>query len=175
MTTAPEPAWLRHARTHIGLREIPGPKHNATIMSWVKSLGAKILGVTVTDDEAAWCGTFMAHCMQSVGIAPPPIAVRASSWDKWGVPCRPIYGALGRFARPGGGHIAIILGEAVVPIKGKPTRCFRILGGNQSNSVKEDWIEASRLVTARWPADVPITGYVRKLAATGEAVSRNEA
>lgn len=30
-----EPSWLGIARKYIGIREIPGPKHNATIMGWL--------------------------------------------------------------------------------------------------------------------------------------------
>lgn len=66
-----EPRWLAYARTLIGTREIPGPKHSPVIMGWIKKLGPKILGINVTDDETPWCGTFMAHVMHENGIMPP--------------------------------------------------------------------------------------------------------
>ena len=30
-----DPVWLAHARTYIGLKEVPGPKSNPTILSWL--------------------------------------------------------------------------------------------------------------------------------------------
>lgn len=73
-----EPAWLAFARQQIGVREIVGPKHSPVIMGWVQKLGAKVLGIKVVDDETAWCGTFVAMCMMTAGLASPAIAVRAS-------------------------------------------------------------------------------------------------
>ena len=35
-----EPLWIIEAKKHIGLAEIPGPKHNATILNWLKDLKA---------------------------------------------------------------------------------------------------------------------------------------
>ncbi|HIH9205019.1 TPA: TIGR02594 family protein, partial [Neisseria gonorrhoeae] len=31
--------WIAEARRHIGLKEIPGAKHNPTIVRWLKETG----------------------------------------------------------------------------------------------------------------------------------------
>jgi uncharacterized protein (TIGR02594 family) len=167
-----EPSWLLIARKLIGVREIVGPKHSATIMGWIAALGSKILGIVVKDDETPWCGTFMAHVMVEVKIAPPAIAVRASSWAGWGRQLNtPRLGCVLVFTRAGGGHVGLYLGER--------SDAYRVLGGNQSNSVSETWIAKDRLAPGglRWPSGAPLpppTGPVL-LANDGSPLSRNEA
>lgn len=167
-----EPHWLTKARAHIGTREIVGPKHNPTIMGWIKRLGTKILGIAVNDDETPWCGTFMAAVLHTeCGFSAPKIAVRASSWDAWGVKVsKPYLGAVARFQRPGGGHVGLITGLSV------DGKLLRVLGGNQSNAVNETWIERNRAVAYRWPAGEPLpTILAPVLSSKGAAISRNEA
>lgn len=167
MTT--HPAWLDVAKSLIGTREIKGPKNNPTIMAWIKRLGAKVLGITVRDDETAWCSTFVAHCFFSVGITPPPIAVRAMSWAEWGANLRAdrlARGAVLVFQRPGGGHVGLYWGE--------DKDCYHVLGGNQSDSVSITRIAKSRCVARRWPTNVPVMGAPVWVADKG-AVSQNEA
>jgi uncharacterized protein (TIGR02594 family) len=161
------PAWLAFARSLIGTAEIPGPKNSPTIMGWIKALGTKVLGIAVFDDETAWCGIFMAWCMRSCMIDPPPIAVRASSWSTWGRPCSPGVGSVLVFKRPGGGHVGFYTGE-------RPD-AYRVLGGNTGNRVAETWIAKDRLVASRWPVGVPIDSRPLKLAANGAPLSTNEA
>lgn len=164
-----DPIWLAYARTLTGTREIVGPKHSPVIMGWIKKLGAKVLGVTVADDETPWCGTFVAHVMKQAGFSPPKIAVRASAWDAFGVPVSKMWlGAVVRFQRSGGGHVGFLTG---VSADGK---LLRVLGGNQSNSVNETWIERSRLVAMRWPDGLKTITPAPVLTAAGK-VSKNEA
>ena len=140
-------------------------------MSWIKALGPKILGINVTDDETPWCGTFAAHVVSHAGFQPPRIAVRASSWDAFGEPVEKAYlGAIVRFQRPGGGHVAFLTGVSA------DGRLFRVLGGNQSNSVNETWIERGRCVVMRWPkgAAKPIA-LAPVVNSAGAKVSTNEA
>lgn len=165
------PRWLTLAKSLIGTREIPGAKHSPTIMGWVKNLGAKVLGITVTDDETPWCGTFVAHIMTESKIAPPPIAVRASSWGSWGrelVGPRP--GCVLVFTRAGGGHVGLYVGER--------QDAYRVLGGNQSNAVSETWIDKRRLAKGgmRWPGGEPLPPIMHvMLKNDGAPISRNEA
>jgi len=35
-----ELSWIAEARTHIGLREVPGPKNNSVILGWLRKLRA---------------------------------------------------------------------------------------------------------------------------------------
>jgi len=164
MTT--EPTWLAYARRQIGVAEIVGPKNNPTIMAWAKKLGAKILGINVTDDESPWCGLFVAQCMNEVGIKPASVAVRASSWDKWGVRVVPTLGCVLRFQRPGGGHVGFYVGENKTH--------YLVLGGNQGNKVSIASIEKARCVEARWPTGLPGTTKPVFTTITG-AASQNEA
>ena len=165
------PRWFRLARTLIGTREIVGPKHSPTIMGWIAKLGAKVLGITVKDDETPWCGTFVAHVMAESGVAPPPIAVRASSWGSWGRELVvPRLGCVLIFTRQGGGHVGLYAGERA--------DAFRVLGGNQSNAVTETWIAKDRLAKGgmRWPLTEPLpTGGRVMLSNDGAPLSRNEA
>ena len=58
-----EPSWLKIARSYEGLKEIPGPRHNQTIIRWLGKLKA-----WWSDDETPWCGVFVAG-LGTTGIA----------------------------------------------------------------------------------------------------------
>jgi len=146
---ATEPVWYREAKKWIGLREFPGAKHNPTIIGWARRLGAKVLGINVTDDETPWCGLFTAHCMDASGITPPKIAVRASAWGTWGRELNgPRLGCVLVFTRQGGGHVGFYVGE--------DNSAYHVLGGNQSNSVNIMRINKDRLTSMRWPTGVAL-------------------
>jgi uncharacterized protein (TIGR02594 family) len=137
------PLWYRVAGKQIGVKEIPGAKSNPTIMSWAKALGAK-LGIAYTNDDTPWCGVFVGYCVQAAGFKPPPIAVRAKAWATWGEPLiTPTLGCVLVFERPGGGHVGFYAGET--------TTAYRVLGGNQSNSVNYAWLAKDRCIAMRWP------------------------
>lgn len=161
--------WFDEAQRLIGIREVVGPKHNPTILAWAKKLGSKLLGINVVDDETAWCGLFVAHCMDYAGIAPATIAVRASSWATWGSNLHSdklAPGAVLVFQRAGGGHVGFYAGEDAT--------AYHVLGGNQSNAVTVTRIEKSRCIARRWPVGVPVRGapaWVNLRA----AISENEA
>lgn len=160
-------AWLAYARSQIGTREIPGPKHSQTVMGYVRR-AAQWLGVAVKDDETPWCGTFAAACVLQAGLTPPKIAVRAKSWAAWGVALpAPVPGAVLVFERQGGGHVGFYTGETATH--------YRVLGGNQSNAVNEMLLAKNRCIAMRWPAGVPVLGKRVHLAAGGAPVSENEA
>jgi uncharacterized protein (TIGR02594 family) len=161
--------WYDEAQRLVGTREIVGPKHNPTILAWAKKLGSKVLGINVTDDETAWCGLFVAHCMAEAGIAPAPIAVRASSWATWGSALRAdrlAQGAVLVFQRPGGRHVGFYVGEDATT--------YHVFGGNQSNMVSITRIAKDRCVARRWPVGVPVTGAPVFVSANG-TISKNEA
>lgn len=166
-----EPGWLAFARQNIGVREIPGSRHSPTIMGWVQKLGAKVLGIRVLDDETAWCGTFVAMCILSAGLAPPPVAVRASAWGAWGRELlAPRLGCVLVFTRSGGGHVGFYVGE--------DDSHYHVLGGNQGNAVSITRIAKSRLAKGgmRWPAGVALPeAQVIRLKPSGVPVTENEA
>ena len=166
-----EPVWMIEARRHVGLKEIPGPRHNQTIMGWIKRLGPRVLGIVVKDDETAWCGTFMAHVMSVAGIKAPPIAVRASAWGTWGRQLvAPRIGCVLVFTRKGGGHVGLYAGETDTH--------YAVLGGNQGNAVNIMMLAKSRLSPGgmRWPEGVPLPlAQIVRVSGSGIPLSENEA
>lgn len=171
-----EPRWLTFARKLIGVREIKGPRHSATIMGWIHAMGAKVLGITVRDDETAWCGTFVAHVMTSCGFHTQHrdtgkniIAVRAKAWLDWGrILIGPRLGCVLVFERPGGGHVGFYVGE--------DRTHYHVLGGNQGDAVSIMRLEKSRCIGMRWPFGVTLPPEKRVfLNPSGAVVSGNEA
>lgn len=164
MTTLP---WMDYARRQIGIREIPGPRHESKVLAMWRRIG-RWAGIGVATDEVPWCGAFVADCLLTgAGIKPVKISARAKAWSSWGVPCEPIVGSVAVFGRQGGGHVGFVTGET--------TTHLRILGGNQSNMVNESMLAKNRLIGCRWPAGVPQTTKRRWLSGASAPVSENEA
>lgn len=134
------PAWIVEATKHIGLKEIVGPKHNPTIISWIKNLGGWF-----TDDETPWCGTFIAQCLKETGRGVPKHWYRALAYESYGAKLvKPAYGCIGVMSRTGGGHVTFIVGET------KDGKYLVGLGGNQSNAVNLMKFEKSRFTAFVW-------------------------
>lgn len=169
--------WMTYARSLIGVRELPGPRHSATIMGWIKALGAGKLGITVKDDETAWCGTFVAHVMDHFGLPLTErdrkhkniVAVRAKAWLDWGrALVGPRYGCILIFDREGGGHVGFYVGEDETH--------YHVLGGNQGNAVSIVRIAKRRCVGMRWPFGPFLPKQERiRLTPAGVPASANEA
>ena len=157
------PRWLKIAETYTGLAEIRGPKHNSKIVGWLDKLGA-----WWRDDETPWCGVFVAHCVQDVGLPYPSMYMRAKAWVDYGSLLRRdrlAPGAILVFDRAGGGHVGFYVGE--------DAGHYFVLGGNQGNAVNVMKLGKSRLLASRWPKGEPVTGkpvYLR-----GGSVSTDEA
>ncbi len=160
--------WMTYARSLIGVREVPGAGNSATIMGWAKRLSAKVLGITYAADSVPWCGLFAAHVMVQAGIVPPPVAVRASEWGKWGRKLlAPRPGCILTFVREGGGHVGFYVGEDDTHL--------HVLGGNQGDAVSITRIARNRLSEMRWPNGVPLpVAQVVRLTAKGVPVTVNE-
>lgn len=158
------PPWLIKAKEYIGLKEIPGPRHNTKILSWLSKLGA-----WWRDDETPWCGVYVAHCMREVGLPVPKFWMRALAWGDYGANLRASHvapGAILVFSRKGGGHVGFYVGE--------DKTYFYVLGGNQSNSVNIAKIAKARCVAIRWPRGEPVVGGPVRMSLKGNA-SENEA
>jgi uncharacterized protein (TIGR02594 family) len=120
-----DPAELKAAFADLGLKELPGKKHNSRILQMFKDSGH----AWVKDDETAWCAAAVGSWLKSAG-KPGTGALSARSYMTWGKPTtKPKRGDVVIFTRGSGwqGHVALYLGEE----KG---RIYHI-GGNQSNSV----------------------------------------
>jgi uncharacterized protein (TIGR02594 family) len=174
-----EPLWVSVMRMHVGIVEIPGPKSNPVILQWGRDIGAPRW---FDNDDKAWCAVFMNRVLMACQL---PMArmvdtshpdykagfdlLRAATFEGYGYGLTvPTLGCLMTFRRPEGNHVGAYLGERA--------DAFRIIGGNQSNTVNETWIAKPRLTAMRWPTDYPLTltGRIRLLD-DGRPVSHNEA
>jgi len=160
-----EPIWLAHARKYIGLKEVPGPKSNPTILAWLKSLKA-----WWAEDATPWCGTFVAHCMQESKIVLPKHWYRAKDWLNWGVSVplsAPTLGCIAVLGREGGGHVFIVTKQNATYVWG--------VGGNQSDGVNEAKFLKSRVLGYRWPKNTAPGVVAPTVKDDGKPVSKNEA
>ena len=158
-----KPRWLKIAETYTGLSEIRGPKHNSKIIGWLDKLGA-----WWRDDETPWCGLFVAHCVQDVGLPYPKYYMRAKDWADYGSLLRRdrlAPGAILVFDRAGGGHVGFYVGE--------DAGHYFVLGGNQGNAVNVMKLGKTRLLASRWPKGEPVIG--QPVYMKGGVVSTNEA
>jgi uncharacterized protein (TIGR02594 family) len=158
-----EPRWMQTARKYEGLREVPGPRHNTTILGWLERLKA-----WWRDDETPWCGVYVAHCMREAGFPLPKLWMRASEWATWGANLRASHvapGAVLVFTRKGGGHVGFYVGE--------DKTFYYVLGGNQNNMVNVAKIAKARCTAIRWPRDEPVIGGPVRM--SGGVTSKTEA
>lgn len=156
--------WIEEARKYLGLNEIPGPKHNATILSWLSQLKA-----WWKEDETPWCGTFVAHCIRESDLAIPQYWMRAKAWADWGMKLKAaIPGCIVVFEREGGGHVGFVVGRDQ---KGN----IMVLGGNQGNRVSIAPFSTARVIAYVWPTAVPVPQEPLPLLASNGQLSTNEA
>jgi hypothetical protein len=163
--------WINQLAKHMGWDE---KIDNQALREWLKSDGS-----TVGDPaKIPWCG----DCMETAirlglpgewAITDKRLTVNpywAQNWQYFGLPSERLYGALGAFVRPAGGHIACLIGYD------PGLKRLRIRGGNQSNRVGDTWIDANRMIACRrpqkWDHDLPALPVMNS---RGEIVSTNEA
>jgi uncharacterized protein (TIGR02594 family) len=164
----PGPKMLIEALKLFGTLEAPGAKNNPVIVAWAKEVGGEV-GDVYKADAIPWCGLFMAVVARRAGKEPPKHPLWALSWSAFGTHVdRPMLGDVLAFARSGGGHVTLYVGE-----DGEAYHC---LGGNQSDTVCITRIAKGRLYAARRPLYrvQPDNVRVVHLAASGE-LSRDEA
>ena len=138
MSQLPELKWIAEARKHIGLKEIKGSRHNPTILSWLQRLKA-----WWHEDESAWCGTFVAYCLDMAGVPFPKHWYRALDYLSYGTKLyKPAYGCVAVKKRKGGGHVCFVVGTT----KDGKLAC---LGGNQNDGVCIAYYDASEF-EFRW-------------------------
>lgn len=164
----PSLVWFKEALRLMGVREIAGPKSNGIILDWAKGQGIPYKG-----DDIPWCGLFVGHCIGSTleREAVPGNVLSARAWGRFGISTQPTMGSVMVFWRKspssGLGHVGFYAGE--------DAGAYRVVGGNQSDSVCTTWIGKDRLVGARWPATVPPPIPEVVLAKRTEKLSWNEA
>lgn len=144
--------WMDIARKEIGQKEIAGHGDNPRILSYHASTTLK-----ATNDETPWCSSFVNWCLKQVGIKGTDSAA-AGSWLHWGTPSVPVPGAItvicsskgtDRSFSTSGAHVGFLLEETATH--------YRLLGGNQGNSVKESKFPKATwaLLGRRWPMSDP--------------------
>lgn len=169
-STNPLLPWLAEAENLIGTREFLGKRDNPAILDWADNLDIHYPG-----DETPWCGLFVAHCIGSTmpDEILPSNPLGARQWEKFGDPTAPRLGAVMVFwrgSRDGWtGHVGFYTGE--------DDSAYRVLGGNQSNSVCLTWISKDRLLKARWPRTAASLGGGDAVVLVNrtEDLSKNEA
>jgi uncharacterized protein (TIGR02594 family) len=165
LTPSTIPPWLVTARSKMGLTE-----GNASALAKLKAF-LKSDGHTLGDpSKLPWCGDFVETCIaltcpkESMIVNP----YYALNWAKFGVLLTgAAIGEILVFKREGGGHVGFYVGEDA-------TR-FRVLGGNQSNSVSETWVAKNRLYARRWPSTYPLPSLGAVTVSAAGATSTNEA
>jgi uncharacterized protein (TIGR02594 family) len=159
--------WMAEAKRLIGVTEAAGSANNPQILAW-----AEQAGIGYSEDETAWCGLFVAHCITSM-LPDEPLPANplgARQWIKFGDAVPAQFGAVLVFWRgsPDGwlGHVGLYWAEDEL--------YFHVLGGNQSNAVSIAKVPKSRLIGARWPKAVPPKGIRRVKGDTTTSVSHDE-
>lgn len=129
------------ALKEIGVKEIRGNQHNPRVLEYHSTTGR------FTDDETAWCGSFVSWCLVQAGLSTlGPRGAGARSWLSYGVKTdKPELGDLVIFWRVSPtswqGHVGFYAGETSTHIK--------VLGGNQSNAVNISHYAKSQLLGFR--------------------------
>ena len=117
--------WMTIALREPGVYEYAGAADNPRIVEYLSSTS---LGDPYrSNDETAWCSSFVNWCVEKAGYAGTDSAW-ARSWLNWGRPVKkPQRGSIVVLTREGGGHVGFYAGETSANIK--------VLGGNQSDKV----------------------------------------
>jgi uncharacterized protein (TIGR02594 family) len=164
--SAGEPVWLRRARQEIGVREIPGPKHSARVLSYWE-----LSKLAFRDDETPWCAGFVGAMLEDVGIKSTRSGM-ARSYRNWGQPCGPIPGAIvvyWRGSKSGtSGHVGFVVGK-------DKAGNIMTLGGNQGDAVTIAPFSSARVLGYRWPSAFDPSNTKLAVIESNGIVSTNEA
>lgn len=140
------------ARNHIGEKEIPGSKHNALIVRWLR-----IVESWVSNDETAWCSAFVNAMAKEAGYEHSG-RLNARSWMNIGTKVHPADVKPGdvvvfwRVAKDSWeGHVGFVV------FRDKNRRTVKVLGGNQNDSVSVAEFDEERLLGYRRLRPIPAT------------------
>lgn len=141
------PLWLLIAWSQRNTREIKGVGHHPNV-----TLSAVMIGrPDITDDETAWCATWVGGCLERSGIKSTGSAM-AKSYLKFGrglssdeqIPAGAI-GVQNRTNNPAFGHVGFVLEDLGDKV--------RFISGNVSNRVTIDIRNKRDFVAFRVPTD----------------------
>lgn len=151
------PRWLDIAHTKVGVREAPGSKNNPEIITWIRD----DLGFDwYVKDETPWCAGFVNWCLKQAGESVTN-SLMARSFVNYGNKIRPTKGAILVFRRgkAPSGHVGFYVGETKTH--------FRVLGGNQGDSVSIKLYPKDELLACRWPSRARNSKVVQGSVASG--------
>jgi uncharacterized protein (TIGR02594 family) len=145
------PAWLEVARRCIGIAEKPGDANNPRIMRAPQIIAAAYPDMEqycacYTADSIAWCGLAVAFFVTSAGFRPVYGAddvhrfLYAAAWKDWGTKLTEL--------KPGA---IIVLDHHVALYERSQGANVILLGGNQSDQIKESAFASSGILAIRWP------------------------
>jgi len=173
-----EPQWLIFARRFIGRKELPGPESAPWIEKlWFKLRAGWLWALYGDDSTLAWCGLFVAACLNELGYALPKHWYRARAWLELDTPADkrrlqaldfPAVGCIVVFERKGGGHVGFVVGQSVYGH-------LMVLGGNQGNSVSILPFDRERVLGYRWPDSKVLALASLPFVESASGVSQNEA
>ncbi|MBV9989383.1 MAG: hypothetical protein JO301_17015 [Chitinophagaceae bacterium] len=152
-------------------QEVKGEEDNPVIMGLAKEAGVADI---YTHDEMAWCA--LAHTVIALRAGKEvPFQdfdrLRAKSFENFGqYVTTPKLGDTLVFARTGGSHVGIYIGE--------DETAYHVMGGNQSDRYCITRILKGRLTVARRPvykSGQPETVKTYQLTPNGMSLSKNEA
>lgn len=135
-----KPSWLIEAEKYVGLREVAGPKSNATVVDFWKRI--RLSGIS--NDDVPWCAAYVGAVLENVGITSTRSGLAKSYLNFGTKQTVPTLGSIVVFSRKGGGHVGFVVG------KDKDGNLY-VLGGNQSDSVSVKKFTTANVVGYRWP------------------------
>jgi uncharacterized protein (TIGR02594 family) len=171
LNAEPGPRMLLEALKLYGTLETPGTADNPVILAWADEIGTRKRTAYAAwaanwyaDDSVPWCGLFMAVCAVRANVdnrfdrRPPNKYLSAAQWAHFGDPVGKDRAELGDvlvFVRPGGGHVALYVGE--------DAEAYHCLGGNQGDAVSITRIAKTRCTHVRRVPYLAKPANVRKV------------
>lgn len=136
MEQSTAPNWYAKAREYLGTKEQPGSwQDNPVIVGFFD-----YVSYHATHDEVPWCSAFMNAVFAQVGIEGSGSAA-AISWLHWGK----------RLQVPQLGCVAVFEHHVALYVSHEGNGLIKLLGGNQSDQVKESVFAESQVLSYRWP------------------------
>jgi uncharacterized protein (TIGR02594 family) len=167
-TTAEDLPWMVELEERMGWHE---RTDNAELKEWLKE-GT----VGVDPAKIPWCGDLVETAIYSTLPDEPRFKnpLLARNWKNFGRDCKPQYGCVAHFWRGSRngiyGHVAFLIGYDAA------RKRYRMRGGNQSNMIRDDWIDEDRLLGCQWPITYPETDIpLPRMNSKGQRLSENEA
>jgi uncharacterized protein (TIGR02594 family) len=141
--------WMAIARREIGQKELKGAEDNPRIREYH---AATTLGEQA--DEVAWCSSFVNWCLKQAKI-PRTRSAAAASWTDWGDETEARRGAIVVIYNAAAKNSGLTrTGNHVGFLVEDQGWGWKLLGGNQSNQVKESCFSKKKwtLKAMRWPS-----------------------